>query len=393
LSAHEEEVDMTVEVEFDDENASCFASNSVSDIDWEIDDDEEHENPGPLGKSIAAHTVLPTRANSAPKNNMQRRGSLTQSQSSQSKMTGPAVPCIDVDTTEDGAEWVKVSGNAFGAFIHVGLQSGLTPALINCGPMVVASLLIQGIFAEELISQHLPILTEKEALTRVIDRICWVPVKLQISAVLIFITLMFHNIPGMLQATRITLYSIAHQGGEQCVNISEEDDIRTKDEDSSVPRHPQPLYVSSFSRQAIFVAAVLTEILSWGAILMAGILFAFTSETTDLVIRSAVSVMFVLNVDEIVFAACCPSSVASNMECTTYKVSPIQKYVEQKTGISAATRQLVTHYYGLYGHLSLMILFTTVVITSLRVSVLECHVHPWWQVAHVKNLAPWPAQD
>ena len=38
---------------------------------------------------------------------------------------------------------------------------------------------------------------------------------------------------------------------------------------------------------------------------VAGALFAFTSETPDLVIRSAVSVMFVLNVDEIVFAACC----------------------------------------------------------------------------------------
>lgn len=45
---------------------------------------------------------------------------------------------------------------------------------------------------------------------------------------------------------------------------------------------------------------------------VAGALFAFTSETPDLVIRSAVSVMFVLNVDEIVFAACCPGAKPRN---------------------------------------------------------------------------------
>ena len=46
------------------------------------------------------------------------------------------------------------------------------------------------------------------------------------------------------------------------------------------------------------------QILSWGAILLAGMLFAFTAETVDLVIRSTVSVMFVLNIDEIVFEVC-----------------------------------------------------------------------------------------
>jgi len=41
--------------------------------------------------------------------------------------------------------------------------------------------------------------------------------------------------------------------------------------------------------------------LSWSGIFLAGILFAFTAESVDLVIRSTVSVMFVLNIDEIVF--------------------------------------------------------------------------------------------
>ena len=51
-----------------------------------------------------------------------------------------------------------------------------------------------------------------------------------------------------------------------------------------------------------------------GAIMLAGILFAVTAETVDLVIRSTVSVMFVLNIDEIVFEACCPSSIKDDCE-------------------------------------------------------------------------------
>ena len=64
----------------------------------------------------------------------------------------------------------------------------------------------------------------------------------------------------------------------------------------------------------IFVCAVASEIVSWGAIMLAGILFAVTAETVDLVIRSTVSVMFVLNIDEIVFEACCPSSIKDDCE-------------------------------------------------------------------------------
>lgn len=54
----------------------------------------------------------------------------------------------------ESCEWAKVSENAFGAFIHVGLQSGLKSAVVKTGPMLILSLLIQFIFSEELIVQH-----------------------------------------------------------------------------------------------------------------------------------------------------------------------------------------------------------------------------------------------
>ena len=86
----------------------------------------------------------------------------------------------------DDEEWVQVSSNAFGAFIHVGLQADFQAAFITCGPMLVISLLIQIIFAEELITGHLPVLTQHVGYAHISyeelsTKICQVPLKLQVS--------------------------------------------------------------------------------------------------------------------------------------------------------------------------------------------------------------------
>ena len=51
--------------------------------------------------------------------------------------------CVLYTHTHTHTHTHQVSDNAFGAFIHVGLQSGVVSALVNCGPMVLVSLLIQ----------------------------------------------------------------------------------------------------------------------------------------------------------------------------------------------------------------------------------------------------------
>ena len=63
----------------------------------------------------------------------------------------------------------------------------------------------------------------------------------------------------------------------------------------------KPIDAGVATRIGIFIFAVLSEVVTWGMILCSGLLFIFTSNTVDLVIRSTVAVMFVLNVDEIVF--------------------------------------------------------------------------------------------
>jgi len=238
------------------------------------------------------------------------------------------------------------------------------------------------IFAEELITGHLPVLTEKlgyahlsyEALS---TRICNVPVKLQISAVMIFVTLMCSNVPPMFRAMRIALYSMAHKGGDGEAVLLKYSSGK-EDEDGSTPA--QALHVPGFRRSVIFLAAVLTEMISWSAILCAGALFAFTSETPDLVIRSAVSVMFVLNVDEIVFAACCSEAVASNMEKTTYKITSLKHILVQGQWVSADAYRVLEHYYGLYGHLLVMSALTVAFVMGLRTSALDCQVTNFQQI-------------
>jgi len=284
----------------------------------------------------------------------------------------------DGDHHDDDGEWVKVSGNAFGAFIHVALQSGVSSAAIKTGPMVIASLLIQGIFSEELISQHIHAV-QMPLDARIAEQICWVPVKLQISALMIFITLMFHNIPGMMNALRLAFFSTHHKGGdgEFVGNLGTEN--INHDTDSKLP-----LKASLKVRIVIFVLAVLSEIVSWFAILLAGILFAFTSPSVDLVIRSTVSVMFVLNIDEIVFEACCPASVKDDVEETEYRLPSISGWMTPKI------EHYVSHYYGVYVHLNILLIISTFIIFLLRIHYLGCEHHPLWQGDHVKGLAAWP---
>ena len=137
----------------------------------------------------------------------------------------------------------------------------------------------------------------------------------------------------MLRQAQVALGARAHRGGHG-VNVGNMDEESARSCDGVV----QAVELGAGRRALAFLVAVLSEFLSWWAILLAGVLFAFTSETTDLVIRSAVSVMFVLNVDEIVFSACCPEAIADNMAATNYLVTPLASFVvRQKHWVSLRT--------------------------------------------------------
>eukprot|EP00277_Geminigera_cryophila_P046957 CAMPEP_0173079934 /NCGR_PEP_ID=MMETSP1102-20130122/15625_1 /TAXON_ID=49646 /ORGANISM="Geminigera sp., Strain Caron Lab Isolate" /LENGTH=312 /DNA_ID=CAMNT_0013952723 /DNA_START=117 /DNA_END=1055 /DNA_ORIENTATION=- len=97
-------------------------------------------------------------------------------------------------------------------------------------------------------------------------------------------------------------------------------------------------------RLLIFLIAVGSEMVTWILIFIAGVLWINSAPTVDLVIRSTVSVMFVLNVDELVFESCCVREIMDDVEETKYrirKMNPgiIHRYY--KTGKTSVAR-LVT---------------------------------------------------
>ena len=285
---------------------------------------------------------------------------------------GDSKPKADPDDDdEEDDDWVSVSENAYGAFIHVGLQSGFKQAVVKCWTMLLVSIVIAVIFSFELIQRHEFFSyrsTNKEGTFWLDERphICWIPYKLQTAASMIFITLIFNNISGMVQAGRIALQSTHHKFGDG-ENVGEMlDDGEERDADEA-----RPLKVPFHTRIGIFIFAVLTEVITWFMILASGLLFIFTSNTVDLVIRSTVAVMFVLNVDEIVFESCCPGSIKEDVEETKYRI------VNPK--MSNTTKDLLEHYFGLYIYLPLLLAMSSGIVVLGR-NLLECEQSPFWQV-------------
>jgi len=55
---------------------------------------------------------------------------------------------------QEDDSWVKHTQNAYGAFAHVAMQSGILRAMQMCGPMLMASIMIQTVFAAQLLNNH-----------------------------------------------------------------------------------------------------------------------------------------------------------------------------------------------------------------------------------------------
>jgi len=113
----------------------------------------------------------------------------------------------------------------------------------------------------------------------------------------VFITLMLNNVPSMFRAATISI-KCAHRRNN--LEPSKTNVVEIK--------------ISKLTRFAVFCLAVLTEFLTWSAIMTTGVLFILTSQTVELLIRSTVAIMFVQNVDEVVFEACCSPDIKEEVE-------------------------------------------------------------------------------
>mmetsp|Transcript_3799 Transcript_3799/g.13679 ORF Transcript_3799/g.13679 Transcript_3799/m.13679 type:complete len:247 (-) Transcript_3799:458-1198(-) len=183
--------------------------------------------------------------------------------------------------------WLPVTENAYGAFIHTALQTNVLRAILFCGPMLTASVVLQLIFSLELLlalpsiqQQKQESCTNSGTLIDCVQPLCHIPSPLQIAALGVFIILMFNNVPNMYRHAQMALMT-----------------TRWKNGTGQIMQIEKPLG----SRMIIFILGVWTEVVTFSAILISGSLFIITAKTVDLVIRSTVAIMFVQNVDEVVF--------------------------------------------------------------------------------------------
>lgn len=131
-------------------------------------------------------------------------------------------------------------------------------------------------------------------------------------AMAIYVILMSNNIPGMWRAGKIALTASFHKGGDGASigNVDAAD----------AGEKMVALRAVTLERLIIFAVGVLFEFLTWSLLFVAGIVWINSATDVDLVIRSTVSIMFVLNVDELMYESCCPSNIREDVQSTKYRV-------------------------------------------------------------------------
>lgn len=241
-----------------------------------------------------------------------------------------------LETVQDQDEshvWTCCSSNAYGAFIHVALQAGLMKAMTLTLPMVMVSTLVQAVFSFQLLWTHWNdfSLERQQAYGA---QLCNTPWIIQACATMIFATLMLNNVGGMWKAARLALFSTHHAGGDgETMGKYKQEDMGNK---------VMPLNRNRVERLCIFVFGVFLEWATWGLLCVAGIVWINSATDVDLVIRSTVSMMFVLNVDELIYEACCMSDIIQDVEETKYRVLAVNpNLIQMRISSSFRTRYLV----------------------------------------------------
>ena len=258
--------------------------------------------------------------------------------------------------SDEGITWLPVAHNAYGAFIHVALSRGFPRALIMCFPMVFLSVAIQYVFSTQLLLGHLNDFEEYG------DGICSVAWILHIFGAMIFTILMFNNLPHMMQAAKIAVNSTHFKGdGEETIviNVAADEDEEAETQVHGTPM--APIHRTLCYRLLVLFFGVVSEMVTWGLILTAGIVWIVTAPSTDIVIRSTVAIMFVLNVDEVVYDACCSPKIRSDVEATRYRVPQLM----HRVGLSHK-RDLLYHWFGVYIYIPLLSIITVSLVLSMR---------------------------
>ena len=96
--------------------------------------------------------------------------------------------------------------------------------------------------------------------------------------------------------------------------------------------------------------------------MFAGIYWIITAPSVDLVIRSTVSIMFVQNVDEIIFESCSSEDIKKGVQATSFRLVRWSSMI----GASRQASDKLNNAYRLYFHLPLLAVASFSIVTSVR---------------------------
>ena len=277
-----------------------------------------------------------------------------------------------LDVTDSSEyQWSQLNENAYGAFIHTALTQGLSKALARCLLALAVSFCVQGVFSIELYLS-LPDIYETT------HHLCTIPSDLQLSAVFVFLILMLNNAPDMWKAMKIA--SFAQFSKRKTHLCTSEDQRPEKDMRANEVRSKSAYFVQTgvtiqrieFTKIERLIIALLgcgTEVISWSLLLATGVKFIMTATNVEMVMRSTVSIVFVLQVDELLYAVCCPKVLKASLKDTTYRVFHSKaKVFAGRTSIATA-REKSAHLFDkidLYVHLPLLLALTASIVFGIR---------------------------
>ena len=160
--------------------------------------------------------------------------------------------------------------------------------------MLVVSWLLQCCFSWEL-WQALPSVSESAAF-------CLVPMSIQASAIMVFITLMMNNVAPMTVHATLAL------------NTSH---MRFEDDHNRV----ELIVLKTWQRVFGVTVVFLSEALTWMGVIAVGIQFILVSQSVEMVMRSTVSIVFILNIDEVIFHACGSQKLKNSLTKTSFQMN------------------------------------------------------------------------
>ena len=94
-----------------------------------------------------------------------------------------------------------------------------------------------------------------------------------------------------------------------------------------------------------FIGSAVAEFIPWVGVIAVGIQFILVSDNTETIMRSTVSIVFILNIDEIVFQACSSPTLKDGVKNTAFQVQHKQDKI---LGVTVERLQHVRVYYSSY---------------------------------------------